>query len=110
MMRLHDIRLARPADQDFSDLTSAVLTGPPAWVPDQTDVLDLPFDKAVTAAQKLRIRRRLVTADTAEEARVTTYAESRVALRALTGLTGVDAIVVPVLIAMLDERLARYGE
>jgi hypothetical protein len=106
--RLTGIRLQRDAVQDFSDLTSAVLQGEPYWEPG--DVLVLPFDREPTAAELARIRRRLVTGDAAEETRVTTYADARTALRKLTNLAGPLAIIVPAIIELLNEQLARYGE
>lgn len=59
--------LKRP-DADLSDLTASVRTGEPYWDPDELDVLVIPFDRAPGPVQQEKIRRRLVTADAAEEA------------------------------------------
>lgn len=59
-------RLERAADSvDLSDLTTAVRTGSAAWVGD--GVLEVPFNRALTAAEAAAITRRLSTADASEE-------------------------------------------
>lgn len=70
-MILRDIYPARPADPtDFSDLTASVQTGPAYWLEGEVDTLVVPFDVEPTPAEAAAIRRRLITADAEEEARV----------------------------------------
>lgn len=109
-MRLHSIKLARGAAQDFSDLTTAKLKGAPAWALDAPDVLELPFDREPTPEEKVRIRRRLVTPDKVTEDRVAAWSDARAALRQVKGLTPPLAVVVTAVIALLDDKLALYGE
>lgn len=110
-MKLHGIILARSAEQDFSDLTTARLTGEPAWELETTDTLVLPFDRDPTAAEQVRIRRRLVTPDAATEAHVTTLAEGRAALKALPPQSNAALkAIVASQVAVLDTLLKPYGE
>jgi hypothetical protein len=68
---LHDISPARVADDcDWSDLTDSVQTGPAYWSTEHVDALVVPFDTEPTPAEAKAVRRRLMTADAAEEARV----------------------------------------
>ena len=70
-MMIPDFRPARAADEtDFSDLTDSEQTGPARWHPDTPDALVIPFDHEPTAAEAAAIRRRLITADAAEEAQL----------------------------------------
>jgi hypothetical protein len=48
-MRFDISNLARPADTDVSDLTSAKRTGPPAWTEDGG--LEIPFDRYPVAGR-----------------------------------------------------------
>lgn len=58
-------------DVDLSDLTASVQTGPAYWDPEATvATLVIPFDVEPTAAEAEAIRRRLVTVDAADEARL----------------------------------------
>lgn len=67
-MILENIRLARAVDEtDLSDLTSARQTEPAYWAPEAVDMLVIPMEPEPTAAEAVAIRRRLVTADAAEE-------------------------------------------
>jgi hypothetical protein len=89
--------LKRSAD-DLSDLTSATLTAEPYWDPDELDVLVLEFDREPTPPEQAAIRRRLVTADAADEA----HLEELRAARA-TAATPFERL-------WLDAELAKYGE
>lgn len=111
MMRLEQIILARRvADVRFDDLTAAKLTGEPRWVPGEPDVLEVPLDRDVTTAEKARIRRRLATPDKVTEDRVTAWADARTALRQVKGLAPPFGVIVAAVIALLDDKLAAYGE
>lgn len=111
-MRLAQIILARDVTATrFDDLTAAQLTGEPHWVPGEPDVLEVPFDRDVTPAERTRIRRRLVTPDAATEAHVTALAEGRAALKALpTQSNATIKAIVASQIAVLDSLLKPYGE
>lgn len=61
----------RSGEVDFTDLTGATQTGPPVWVGETT--LEIPFNPEPTAAEQKLIRRRLLTRDSAHEARVTAF-------------------------------------
>lgn len=96
-MILHGIRLARPADDiDLSDLTASTRTGPAYW--EEGDVLVMPLDPEPTPEEAAKIRRRLVTADAADEQRL----YDLLAARASAGS--------PFERLWLDSELARYGE
>lgn len=68
-MRLHlPGGILKRAAADVSDITSAVRTGECYWDPAELDVLVCPFDPEPTETEQLSIRRRIVTADAADEA------------------------------------------
>lgn len=52
-------------DVDFSDVTTAVRTGPAVWAEDGT--LDIPFDRDLTAVELAAVRRRLESRTTVLE-------------------------------------------
>ena len=106
MVILRDIRVRRLDPPDFSDLTPRPLDGDPQWAADEPDALHLPFDGEPSAAEQVKIRRRLLTADAAEEARVTEMAAARTRLRGVTNKTADQQA----LLALLNDRLAAYGE
>lgn len=58
-MILEDIQLARPADVDLSDLTTARPTGPARWI--GPDRLVIPMDAEPTAEEAEAIRVRLTS-------------------------------------------------
>lgn len=58
-MILDGIRLARPADTDLSDLTSARPTGPARWI--GPDRLEIPMDAEPTPEEADAIRVRLTS-------------------------------------------------
>lgn len=61
-MRAKVERLARPVDDtDLSDLTTARRTGPARWVPDEVNVLEIPFDRDLTATEQEAVLLRLTT-------------------------------------------------
>jgi len=64
-MRIQIATLARPADVDLSDLTTANRVGPAHWVDDTT--LEIPFDRELTTAETAAIRNRLITPDASME-------------------------------------------
>lgn len=102
-MMLHLIRLARTADDvDIADLTTANRTGAAHWVDcDEhapVDCLLVPLDDEPTADQQLAIRRRLVSADAADEA----HLYDLLAMRA--------SAATPFERMWLDEQLGKYGE
>lgn len=71
-MRLYlpDGLLQRDADlTDLADLTGCERDGVAYWPPDELDVLVIPFVTDPTEVEQAAIRRRLVTADAAEEQR-----------------------------------------
>jgi hypothetical protein len=69
-MRFDISNLARPADTDVSDLTSAKRTGSPIWTEDGG--LEIPFDRVLTPAEVKAITVRLTSATpTAESFRAT---------------------------------------
>lgn len=71
--------LARPADSDLSDLTTAQRTGPAYW--DEGDgMLVIPFAVEPSLAEQAAIRRRLLTADAVEESTVNSLMQARSAL------------------------------
>lgn len=86
--------LLRRPGADFSDLTASTVTAVPFWDPDELDVLVIPFCPDPSPAEQETIRRRLVTADAAEEAR---YA----ALLEMTPSTPFEQM-------WLEAELARY--
>ena len=95
-MRLYlpDGMLKRP-NADLSDITRSKIVGRPYW---DGDWAIFPFDKEPTKAEQDRIRRRLVTVDAADEARLEALSTDRKAAK-----TKVEKIV-------LDTELAKYGE
>lgn len=88
--------LLKRADADLSDLTTSQRTGDPYWAADEVDVLVVPLSGSPTAAQQKKIRRRLVTIDAADEARL-------YRLLAMTASSPIEQ-------EWLDTELARYGE
>lgn len=95
-MRLHlPGGLLRRPDADLSDITTSKIAGRPYWEPN--DVLVVPFDREPTAAEAVKIRRRLVTVDAADEAR----------LERLLGLKGSTD---PFQREWVATELAGYGE
>lgn len=87
----------RPA-ADLSDVTTAKRTGDPYWDPNEADWLVLPLDREPTKAEAEKIRRRITTADAAEEALLTDIVATRKAAKTKT-----ERI-------LLDAELAKYGE
>jgi hypothetical protein len=75
-----------PGDLDFSDLTNSRLTGEPLWLDENR--LDLPFTPDPSPAEKLTIRRRLLTRDRDEETRVGQYLAAANALANSTTTEG----------------------
>ena len=88
--------MLKRANADLSDLTSSKRTGAPYFEPG--DWLVLPFDKEPTKAEADRIRRRITTADAAEEAAVAALMDDRKAAK-----TKVEQLV-------LDAELAKRGQ
>ena len=89
----------RAADAvDISDLTASVRTGEAYWDPDELDVLVIPMDRAPGPVQQEQIRRRLVTADAADEARLNDLLTARAEATTLFERL------------WLDTELAKYGE
>lgn len=90
--------LLKRAQVDLSDLTESRRVGDCHWDPAEVDVLVCPMDPEPTVAEQVAIRRRLVTADEVEEARlydlIATRAKASGAFQKL----------------WLDTELARYGE
>lgn len=75
-MILHDIAPVRVADDcDWSDLTASAQVGPAFWHQTIVDALVVPFVPEPTAAEAAAIRRRLLTSDADEEARVAQLAK-----------------------------------
>jgi hypothetical protein len=110
-VKLRDVKVAREsADVDVSDLTTATRVGEPSWDETEPNTLVLPFDRTLTPVERVKVRRRLITADAAEEQRVTAYADARDSLRGVKGLQSPWNTVVAAVVALLDEQLARYGE
>lgn len=98
-MILYNIAPARVADDcDWSDLTSAVQVGPAFWHQEVVDALVVPLLPEPSEAEAKAIRRRLVTADAAEEARVK-------ALEADVASTSTPESVR----GLIRAELARYG-
>jgi hypothetical protein len=90
--------LKRP-NVDLSDLTTATLVSEPHWDPDALDVVVLDFDHEPTPAEKTAIRRRLVTADAADEAHLDELLTARA-----------DPATPLWARLWLDAELAKYGE
>jgi hypothetical protein len=95
-MRFNIRTLAAHADSvDLSDLTNAHRTGPAFWDPDEAGVLEIPFDRDLTDAERDAITNRL-SAPEPEDARAEVAAylnltspsgkESENQIRALTRL------------------------
>ena len=102
-MILHQISPARAADDiDLTDLTSATRTAPARWVECEehgaADCLLIPLDAEPTANEQAAIRRRLVTVDADDEARLAS-------LRLLR-----EAATTPFEVMWLDTELGKYGE
>jgi hypothetical protein len=100
-MRFDISNLARPADADVSDLTSAKRTGPPAWTDDGG--LEIPFDRTLSPAEVEAVTVRLTSATTTEE----TFRTSTVAYLALSNPSVADNTaqlqrVTRLLLSMLD--------
>ena len=90
--------LLKRAGADLSDLTGSQRAGEFRWAPDEPDVLLCPMDPEPTEAEQVAIRRRLVTADAVDEARLYDLIDARaVATSTFERL-------------WLDDQLARYGE
>lgn len=67
-MILRNVRLARTADDiDLADLTDSIRVGVAYWSRGEVDALVMPLDPEPTEAEARMIRRRLVTADAADE-------------------------------------------
>lgn len=99
-MILRGIRPGRPVDEaDLSDLTTCKRTGPAYWHPDEVDALVVPLDPEPTESEALAIRRRLVSADAADEAHLYEL------------LAAVKDNLTPAWARLtLQAELARYGE
>ena len=80
-MILEVATLARAADVDVSDLTTAKRTGRARWV--SPTRLSIPFDKDPTPAEVAAIRRRLTTATPEEEALVASMESSLAEVEAM---------------------------
>lgn len=89
--------LARPADTDVSDLTSAKRNGPAKWIDETT--IEIPFKTEPTEAEQELIVRRLLTRDEAEETQTETMQTI------LAKVTGTDAVSQAVRL-LLQDRLA----
>lgn len=99
--------LAKRADADVSDLTGCKRVGEQYWEPG--DVLVVPMDKMPPAAERAAIRRRMVTADAADERRLLKLLQAR----ALTGDPGAAARAKARDLfeeLWLETELAKYGE
>lgn len=88
--------LLRRPGADLSDVTGSVQTGPAYWDPDAVDVLVVPLDPEPSAVEAEAIRRRLVTADPADEAR---YVDL---------LTLRETAAAPFEVIWLDTELSKY--
>jgi hypothetical protein len=101
-MRFNIQALARDADTDVSDLTSAKRTGPAVWA-EGGNGLDIPFDRPLSAAEVEAVTVRLTSATTTEE----TFRTSAVAYLALSNPSPGDNTaqlqrVTRLLLSMLD--------
>lgn len=96
-MRLHlPDGLLKRAVADLSDLTASQRSGEPYWADDEIDVLVVPMDPEPSEAEQEAIRRRLVSEDADDEARL-----YRLIDRAAAMTTPQEWI---------ETELARYGE
>lgn len=94
--------LVRPADEaDLTGVTTAKRTGPAAWVAD--GVLDVPFDRTLTATELEGVRRRL-TSVTDEEATIRDATLAFLSLSAPTAAETVDQVrrLTRIVLGLLD--------
>jgi hypothetical protein len=90
--------LLKRADADLADLTTSERTGEPYWDLEELDVLVVPLCPEPSPDDQAAIRRRLVTADAADEARYTELLSMR------------DQASTTFERMWIDTELARYGE
>ncbi len=74
--------IERPEPWDFADLTTtsgAVYQGGARWVPDQPNMLELPFTPEAAESERWPITRRIITKDASEETLYRQAEDSRTA-------------------------------